>query len=267
MHRSTLIGRALARRVPATPPSSRTPTAKAEPAHGPGLYLICAIELYERLASVMVFSLLVLYLNECRGLDTGLSAKVASYLHMLSYAAGILGGVIADRSLGARRAALSGALLLAVGYGALGSASSTSTRLCVAGVLVVAGHGLFKPNCTALIGAVYSRSDPRRGNAFVWFYYAINIGAMLGPCIGGLVRTSLGWGAAFRVAAASLAASAGLLTVGKRYLLDESATLGLTPQISCPSTSINVTDTPSSTRIGALGLVMAVLAVFGAALS
>ncbi len=102
MHSSTLIGSPVARRLPVVWWASRRPTGAVKPAHVPGLYVICAVELYERLASVMVLSLLVLYLNECLGLDTGRAAKVASYVHMLSYVAGVLGGVLADRGLGAR---------------------------------------------------------------------------------------------------------------------------------------------------------------------
>ena len=266
MHSSTLIGSAVARRVPVVWFSSSPLIGATKPAHVPGLYVICAVELYERLAGVMVLSLLVLYLNECLGLSTGLSAKVASYVHMLSYVAGVLGGVLADRGLGARRAALWGAILLALGYGALGFAHGMPGGLWAAVAFLVAGHGLFKPNCTALVGALYPPSDPRRASAFIWFYYAINVGGMLGPCVGGLVRTALGWGATFRVASFSIIASSILLSLGKRYLVD-SATSVPTSQPSQASTPLEARPAPGSTRVVALVLVLGVLAVFGAALS
>jgi POT family proton-dependent oligopeptide transporter len=229
--------------------------------------VICAVELYERLASVMVLSLLVLYLNECLGLDTGRAAKVASYVHMLSYVAGVLGGVLADRGLGARRAALWGTALLTFGYGAMGFAHSTPAGLWAAMAFIVAGHGLFKPNCTALVGALYSRSDPRRASAFVWFYYAINVGSMLGPCVGGFVRPSLGWGVTFRVAAVSIAASSVLLSLGKRYLIGSAAESVIVPKPTQATIPVEASAGPSSTRAVALALVLGVLAVFGAALS
>ncbi len=241
-----------------------SPTKRMAPGHVPGLYLICAVELYEQLAGVMVFSLLVLYLNECLGLGAGLAAKVASYIQMLSYAAGVLGGGLADRGLGARRAAFWGSVLLWLGYSALGSLARTSSALWVAGALVIAGHGLFKPNCTALVGALYARSDSRRSSAFVWFYYAINVGSMLGPCIGGLVRTSVGWIVAFRVAAISISVSSVLLALGRRYLTDDAAAPMLPPEGNCTTAPITASHPTAASRAGALVLVLAVLAVASA---
>ena len=73
---------------------------------GAGLYVLCAAELCERLASTVALSLLVLYLNERLRFDEGRAARMASYVSVLSYLAGVLGGVLADRTLGARRAVL-----------------------------------------------------------------------------------------------------------------------------------------------------------------
>jgi POT family proton-dependent oligopeptide transporter len=232
------------------------------------VYLICAVEFYERLASVMVLSLLVLYLNERVGLDSGLSVRIASYLNVLSYAAGMLGGLLADRWIGNRRAALGGLFLLALGYLVLGLAHCTSVGLWAGAALIIAGHGLFKPNFTALLGALYALADPRRTSAFCFFYYALNLGAMLGPVVGGLVLTAVGWGVMFRVAAVCIAAACVLMALGRRYLEHRPAASVFTPQTSrtppAPTATCNVS---GSSRACALALVLAVLAVFGAALS
>ena len=91
MPRSTLNGSAVARFVPeslAVPP----PTAAPTPAQVPGLYVLCAAELCERLASAIALSLLVLYLNERLRFDEGRAARIASYVSVFSCLAGVLGG-------------------------------------------------------------------------------------------------------------------------------------------------------------------------------
>ena len=133
--------------------------------------------------------------------------------------------------------------------------------------LVVAGNGLFKPNIVALVGTLYLPSDPRRANAFCSFYYAVNVGALLGPCVGGVVRASLGWGVTFRIAAVSVVIAATVLVGGKRYLLGTvAAPTSELDAVSFPA-SAATHDRPGSSRVAALVLVLAILAVFGAALS
>ena len=78
----------------------------------------------------------------------------------------MLGGVLADRTLGARRAVLGGLLLLALGYWAMSSVQSTPRVLWVAAALLIAGSGLFMPNIAVLLGALYGPTDPRRVLAF-----------------------------------------------------------------------------------------------------
>lgn len=268
MHRSTLIGSAVTRRLPVVSFLPRPPAIPSiEPARAPGLHLICAVELCERLAGVMVSSLLVLYLNEGLGLDTGSSAKVASYVNVLSYLAGVLGGMLADRGLGARRAVLVGLVLLALGYAVLGLVHGAPGGLWAALSLVVGGHGLFKPNMAALVGALYAPSDPRRARAFSCYYYAVNIGALIGPCVGGLVRTLLGWGAAFGVAAVCVAATAVLLRVGKQQLRANVAAIRFSPQVITEPPAAEKRERPIPARSVALVLALAMLALFGAALS
>lgn len=268
MHKSTLIGSAVARRISVVSFRPRPQAVPGvEPAPRLGLSLICAVELCERLAGVMVLSLLVLYLNERLGFGTGSAAKVAGYVNVLSYLAGVLGGVLADRGLGSRRAVLGGALFLTLGYAALGFVHDTRVGLWTALAFVVAGHGLFKPNMAAILGASYPPTDSRRANAFALFYYAVNVGSMLGPCAGGLVRTSFGWSMTFHVAALCAAAACALLAIGSRVLLSRQATADFAPHAASLPAAVSTCNRPSPSNAAALGLVLVILAVFGAALS
>lgn len=267
MHRSTLSGSAVARRVSRAVLRPSPPDSCAAPEREPGLYLICAVELCERLGSAMVFALLVLYLNEYLGLGAGWSARASGYLHMLAYAAGILGGMLGDRRLGARHGAIVGSALLILGYGLLGVIERSPAGLLASALLIVAGSGFFKPNCTALLGALYAPGHPRRATAFYWFYYAINLGAMLSPFLGGLMRTALGWGAMFHLAAAFVGLALGVLALGGQYLnKTRHIAMDRSPAKMTPDAS-TVPAAPHSSRPGALIFVLAVLAIFGAVLS
>ena len=63
-------------------------------------------------------------------------------------------------------------------------------------VLVAIGTGLFKPNMTGLVGALYAKGDERRDAGFSIFYMGINIGAFIAPLITGFLAQSAtfkGW--------------------------------------------------------------------------
>lgn len=267
MHRSTLIGSAVACICSRAASRPKPPASDPPPERDPGLYLICAIELCERLGSAMVFALLVFYLNEYLGLGAGWSARASSYLHMLAYAAGILGGMLGDRRLGARYGALVGSALMALGYGLLGLVQRAPAGLLVSALLIVAGNGFFKPNCTALLGALYTPWHPWRATAFYWFYYAINLGAMWSPCLGGLMRTALGWGAMFYLAAGFVGLALGLLALGGPCLNKASSVAATIPLAETTADASMVLGAPATSRPRALVFVMAVLAIFGAVLS
>lgn len=132
---------------------------------GAGLYVLCAAELCERLASTVALSLLVLYLNERLRFDEGRAARIASYVSVLSYVAGVLGACWLTEHL-APDAQSWGLLLLALGYWAMSSVQNTPRVLWVAAALLIAGSGLLMPNIAVLLGALYGPTDPRRVLAF-----------------------------------------------------------------------------------------------------
>lgn len=267
MHRSTLIGSAVARRMPRAVAKSKQPDSDGESDRDHGLYLICAVELFERLGGAMAFCLLVLYLNEYVGMGAGWATRTTSYVHMLSYAAGILGGLLGDKRMGTGRAALAGLVLLTLGYCMLGYAHQSAVRLVTAACLVVAGSGFYKPNCTALLGALYPCKHPNRTRAFYWFYYAINLSSMIAPCLGGLVRAALGWEAMFRLAAGFVVIAWGVLALGRQYL-GRAALTYRAPAAPVPEPSSSLDNTPhTASRTGALVFVLLVFVLFGAVLS
>lgn len=182
----------------------------------PVLFTLCAVELLERLAANLLAALLLFFLTERLQLPVGDATRLVGGFHALSYALAILGGWLADRYLGSGRTVGAGLGLLTVGYLAL-TVPERSVALAALAILVV-GHGLFKPNVTALFGGVYPAGDTRRERAYRLFYLVINVGTVLGPILGALVAARAGWSAAFAVAGAALAIASLLfwLTSGSR---------------------------------------------------
>jgi POT family proton-dependent oligopeptide transporter len=118
---------------------------------------------------------------------------------MSVYMLSIPGGFIADNFLGGRAAVLWGGIIIAIGYFTLAIHSMTAFYTGL--VLVACGTGLLKPNISSMVGALYSREDPRRDAGFSIFYMGINVGAFLAPLITGWLAQSdafkamlTGWG-------------------------------------------------------------------------
>jgi MFS family permease len=113
-----------------------------------------------------------------------LSAYFAAYALLL-----IPGGELVDR-FGARRLALVGLALFAVGAAA-GALVGNFAELLVARVVQGAGAGLVSP--AALAGAVSGFPPERRGRALGIWGASAGMSNLLGPLLGGVLTVALGW--------------------------------------------------------------------------
>jgi dipeptide/tripeptide permease len=170
--------------------------------HPSGLAPLFFIEMWERLSFYVIGGILLLYAldTERGGLGLpSLSANdiVGTYLAFV-YATPFLGGLIADRFLGFRRAVLVGGLCMAAGLFSLSTRGETFFLTGL--VLVCVGNGFFKPNISAMVGNLYERGDPRRDAGFNIFYMGINVGAFAAFFSSAWVRDQFGWFWAFRMA-------------------------------------------------------------------
>ncbi len=226
--------------------------------HPVGLYVLCAVELFERFAGTLLGSLLLLYLNERLGMAAGSATRLGGAFNAAIYLSSVIGGIIADRWLGTRRAMLLGALLLAFGYAVL--SMDRATLLYPAAGLLMMGHALFKPSISSAVGKLYPRSDPRRDDAYSLFYVVFNIGSGCGPVAGGFLRSHLGWSAAFAVAGLAMLAalSTGLLCF--RFVI-ETAEPNTDAQTS-PSKDRNRATWPIAALLGVLGSGLLFTAVY-----
>jgi POT family proton-dependent oligopeptide transporter len=150
--------------------------------HPRGLYLLFASEMWERYGFYTALAVMTLYLQ--RG-GFGWSKKDATDLWsnylMFVYATPLVGGWLADKFLGYRRAVLIGGILFTAGYLLLGLGSLATYYLALC--LIFAGNGFFKPNVSTMVGNLYPASSPLKDSAYSIFYMGINIGALLAPIL------------------------------------------------------------------------------------
>lgn len=144
------------------------------------------------------------------------SAKAYGTFACLAYLTPVFGGIVSDALLGAHRSALLGAVIMAVGYGAMASEWAFLIGL----VLVCVGNGAFKPSISTQLSALYDKNDPKRDSGFSIFYCCINLGAFFSPIIAGTVRVYFGYGAAFASAAVGMWCALAIYTLNRKYVLD-----------------------------------------------
>src|SRR5205823_1208144 len=127
----------------------------------------------------------------------------------------LLGGMIADRWIGQRNAVVIGALSMTAGHISM----TFDQSFLLALLLLVIGSGFLKGNISAQVGALYPPEDElRRTRGFVIFSTAINIGAVAGPLLCGVLAQVYGWHYGFGIAAIFMLLGLATYLYGYRYL-------------------------------------------------
>ena len=175
-------------------PSPESPTPGRAPAlhrHPRVLAYLLFTETWERFSFYGMKALLVFYLTKSFLFSDKAAYAIYGSYTALVYATPVLGGLLADRLLGFRKAVLIGGVLMALGHFAM--AVPNLQVFYVALALLICGNGFFKPNISSLVGRLYAADDPRRDSAFTIFYMGINLGAFLAPIACGYLGERLGW--------------------------------------------------------------------------
>jgi POT family proton-dependent oligopeptide transporter len=163
---------------------------------------LCLTEMWERFGYYTVQGLLVLYMSKAFGFTDNDSYTIMGVFSALAYISPFVGGSLADRLLGFKNAVVWGGLFLCAGYAMLAFAGPRQFYLSLATIVV--GNGLFKPNISSLLGALYEPGDPKRESGFTIFYIGINVGALLSSIFSGLIKDHFGWHTAFGLASIGL---------------------------------------------------------------
>ena len=182
--------------------------------HPVGFLPLCLAVLCERCAAFMLASSLVLMLCERYGYPRDEALRTAGLITAAGYLGSLPGGLVADRLLGPRRALTGSLVLLMVGYALLMLPSLLALWSSVA--VLVLGNSLFKPSAQAVLGRLYTPTDPRLDRAQVWLHLLINVGALLGAVVAGLATQRWGWTGCFAVTASVVFLGRVCLSVGRR---------------------------------------------------
>src|SRR3954452_10701804 len=162
-------------------------TSKA--GHPRGLYVLFGAEMWERFSYYGMRALLVLYLTKHLNMERKSALDIYATYTGLVYLTPLLGGYLADRYLGQRKAILIGGTLMALGHFAM----AFEPLLNLALGLLILGNGFFKPNISTMVGQLYPQGDPRRDGAYTIFYMGINLGAFFSPLVCGTLGERIGW--------------------------------------------------------------------------
>jgi proton-dependent oligopeptide transporter, POT family len=160
--------------------------------HPAGLFTLFFAEMWERFSFYGMRALLVFYIIKgFLGYQDNQAYAVYAAYGALVYATPFIGGLLADRLLGARKAVVLGGLLMAAGHLLMTVEESNAFFLALA--LLIAGNGFFKPNISTMVGGLYAPGDSRRDGAFTIFYMGINLGALLSSYVCGTLGEKFGW--------------------------------------------------------------------------
>jgi len=146
--------------------------------------------MWERFSYYGMRAILTLYMTKSLvegglGFDEKYASIIyATYVSSVWYLP-LVGGWLADRILGARRAVLIGGIIIACGHYSMAISSLPSFYAGL--VLIAIGTGLLKPNISAMVGQLYPDKDERRDAGFSIFYMGINLGAFLSPLVVGFL--------------------------------------------------------------------------------
>lgn len=166
--------------------------------HPVGLFVLFFTEMWERFSYYGMRSLLVLFLvSEMSKGGWQWARPEALQLYAwytgLAYFTPIIGGLIADRITGYRKAVILGAITMTLGHATMALEGVNSNLFYLGLFFLIAGNGLFKPNISSMVGKLYPPTSDKKDAAYTIFYMGINSGAFLGMLMCGYVGEKVGW--------------------------------------------------------------------------
>lgn len=173
--------------------------------HPVGLFVLFFTEMWERFSYYGMRALLTLFLvTELINGGWEWSREDAMQLYGwytgLVYLTPLIGGIIADRIMGYRKAVIWGALIMTLGHASMALEGVGSSFFYLGLALMILGNGLFKPNISSIVGQLYPDNSKKKDSAYTIFYMGINAGAFLGMLLCGYIGEKIGWHYGFGLA-------------------------------------------------------------------
>ncbi|MEP2735402.1 MAG: peptide MFS transporter [Erythrobacter sp.] len=193
--------------------------------HPKGLFLLFLAEMWERFSYYGMRALLIFYLVQHWMFSDSEASVIYGAYTALVYITPVVGGYLADRYLGQRKAVAFGAILLTFGHffmafeGSGGQSDPMINMFWLALALIIVGSGFLKANISVIVGQLYSRTDIRRDPAYTIFYMGINVGAATASIICGFLGQTYGWEYGFGLAGIGMLLGLVFFVLGKPLLL------------------------------------------------
>jgi POT family proton-dependent oligopeptide transporter len=193
--------------------------------HPKGLFVLFFAEMWERFSYYGMRALLIFYLTKHWLFSDEDSGVIYGAYTALVYITPVLGGYLADRYLGQRKAVTYGAILLTFGHflmgfeGSGGQDAASLNIFWLALAFIIVGSGFLKANISVIVGQLYPRTDVRRDGAYTIFYMGINLGAALGALLCGYLGETYGWSYGFGAAGVGMLLGLIVFVVFKPLLL------------------------------------------------
>ncbi|MGD9471387.1 MAG: peptide MFS transporter [Novosphingobium sp.] len=192
--------------------------------HPRGLFVLFYAEMWERFSYYGMRALLVLYLTKHWLFSDGQASLIYGAYGSLVYITPVLGGLLADRVLGQRKAVVFGGVLLACGHalmaveGSGGQGDPAINIFWAALAFIIVGSGFLKANISVIVGQLYGLKDTRRDAAYTIFYMGVNVGAALGTILVGYLGETIGWAYGFGLAGIGMVLGLIIFIAGKGAL-------------------------------------------------
>ena len=195
--------------------------------HPKGLFVLFFAEMWERFSYYGMRALLIFYLTQHWLFSDERASIIYGAYTALVYITPVIGGYVADRYLGQRKAVLFGAVLLTFGHflmafeGDGGQESAAINVFWLALSFIIVGSGFLKANISVIVGQLYPRTDVRRDGAYTIFYMGINLGAAIGTLIAGYLGQTYGWRYGFGAAGVGMLLGLAVFVWGKPLLMGQ----------------------------------------------
>lgn len=173
--------------------------------HPAALFVLFFTEMWERFSYYGMRALLTVFLiteiaDGGWGWTNADAMKLYAWYTGLVYLTPLIGGMIADRLTGFRKAIVLGAAVMTMGHASMALEMIDPIFFFVGLGLMIFGNGLFKPNISSMVGNLYPDNSTKKDAGYTIFYMGINAGAFLGMLLCGYIGEKVGWHYGFGLA-------------------------------------------------------------------
>lgn len=152
------------------------------------------------MTAILIYYLYETAANGGLGFSQTNAAQLVNVYNSLSFMAGIVGGYIADRFLGIRKALYLGYGIKTIGFFLLAIPGGGVPLYLLSQFMLLMASASMGTSLYAMAGLLYSKQDKRRDTGFSFMYIFNNVGAVA-PIISGTIASILNYNAGFLAAA------------------------------------------------------------------